>query len=201
MTKRKVLKPGIAAGINSGCPFCLARTTGLPKVKDRIQILTDYRAGLKGTVVETPPSISLRKGEFLVQFDHDRPEIQQKVSLERDLILIGFTSEEPIPIWAPPITLREATELDNAVIQFCQRGFSGNRWKPHLLSFYEIIKRVWSKRLPVEAKEVWAILEAHGVPQLYKKRLTELFHDGRNLLEYAIGRKPIKKKGVPPVLS
>ena len=196
MTKRKVLKPGIAAGINSGCPFCLARTTGQLKVNERIIILNDYRAGLVGTVVETPPSLSLRKGEFLVQFDHDQPEVQQRVSLERDLILVGFTSEEPMPSWVPPIMLCDAAELDDAVIQFCQKGFSANRWKPHALSFYEIIRRVWSQRLPIDAKEVWGILEAHGVPQLYKKRLTELFHDGINLLIYACGRKPIKKKRV-----
>jgi hypothetical protein len=196
MNGRKATVPGVKAGVDSGCLFCLARTAPLPEVGARIQILTDYRAGLMGRVVETPPSLPLRKGELLVQFDHEPSRIQHTVSLERDLI--GVNSEVPTPIWAPPISLREAAELDDVIVKFCERGFSAKIWKPHLPTFYEVIRRVWHNRLPLEGTDIWSILEAHGVPQKYKKRLTELYQDGRDLLVYAIGRKPIKKKRVAP---
>ncbi len=196
MNGRKALAPGVEAGIDSGCPFCLARTAPLPNVGARIQILTDYRAGLMGAVVETRPSLPLGKGELLVQFDHDPPGIHCIVSLERDLVAVN--SEVPTPIWAPPISLREAAELDDVIVKFCRSSFSLKSWKPHVPTFYEVIRRVWHNRLPLEGTDMWSILEAHGVPQKYKKRLTELYQDGRDLLVYAIGRKPIKKKRIAP---
>ena len=197
MNGRKASAPGMEAGIDSGCPFCLARTALLPEVGARIQILTGYRAGLMGRVVKTPSSLPLRNREpFLVQFDHDPPGIQQTVSLEGDLI--GFNSEVLTPIWAPPISLREAAELDDVIVKFCERGFSAKSWKQHLPTFYKVIRHVWHNRLPLEGTDIWSILEAHGAPQKYKKRLTDLYQDGRDLLVYAIGRKPIKKKRIAP---
>jgi hypothetical protein len=200
MNGRKASVPGVEAGIESGCLFCLARTASLPEVGTRIQILTGYRAGLTGRVVKTPPSLPLRKEEpFLVQFDHDPPGVQHTVSLERDLI--GFNSKVPTPIWAPPISLRDAAELDNLIVKFCERTFSAKGSKPHLPTFYyEVIRHVWHNRLPLEGTDIWSILEAHGVPKKFKKRLTDLFQDGRDLLVYAIGREPIEKKRVVPFL-
>jgi hypothetical protein len=196
MPDRKAEMPGVAAGIISGCPFCLARTTSLPGVGDRIRVLTDFRAGLVGIVVETPPNLPLRRGEFLVQFDHDPPNTQQIVSLERDLIV--YSLEVPVPIWAPPISLCEAAELDKVLIKFCKKSLSQNHWKPYLPAFYEIIRHIWYNRLPIEGTEMWALLEAHGVAERWKRRLTQLYEDGRGLLVYAIGRRPIKKKRVLP---
>jgi len=197
MNCRKASHPGVEAGIHSGCPFCLARTAPFPEVGVRIQILTGYRAGLMGAVVKPPPGLPFRNGElFLVQFDHDPPGIHNTVSLEHDLI--SFPSEVPTPIWAPPISLREAAELDDVIVKFCEKRFSTNSSKPQLPTFYELIRHVWRNRLPLEGTDIWPILEAHGAPRKYKKRLIELYQFGRDLLVYTIGRKPIKKKRVAP---
>lgn len=193
-----MVRSGLSAGRKSGCPFCLARNGDLPKVGEKIRLLSDYRAGRTMKVVEAPSELPLRPGEILVEVDDDEPGFQQVVHTEWELI--ETLPGPPTPAWAPSISLREAEELDRIVLKCCDQSTGDSRQTSNLQPFYDLIRHVWQRRLPIEPKEIWAVLEAHGVPSNLRNRLIKLYKEGRELLVYAAGRKPIKKKRVPPLL-
>lgn len=168
----------------------------MPKVGETIRILGDYRAGVIGTVVPSPPLLAAEPHIIVIRVDDDPPEVTQMVNTRSELIerLPG----PPVPDWVPPISLKEAEELDSRVVPFCEKSMSSKGWRPNLPYFYAIIRYVWYKRLPLEPSEIWQVLHAHGVPRNWQIRLTSLFREGRDLLVFAEGRKPVKKKRVHP---
>lgn len=105
----------------------------------------------------------------------------------------------PTPNWAPPLCLEDAAELDSVVVYFCEKSVRNGKRHLDWSAFFEIIRRIWTRRLPIESHELWTVLHAHGVPQRWEKRLTDFFTKGRDLLVYAVGKKPIKKKRVTPL--
>lgn len=184
--------PGFPAGKKSGCRFCLANDYGPPKIGERIRVLSDYMAGKTGTVVPSPPELSLKPEIIIVQMDDEPPEIQTMVN--REHYLTELLPGAPVPEWEPPIPMRDLAELDKIVVRFCEESIWGRRKEPDWLLFYNLIGYVWYKRLPLEPDEIGAILYAHGVPENWRKRLISLFRHGRELLVSVVGRKPIKKK-------
>jgi len=196
-TKKGIAQSGWWSGRDSGCPFCLARNQALPKIGERIRFLSDFRAGQIGVVIESPSSIPLRPGEFLVEMDGELAGHQQMVHAELDLFepLPGT----PVPAWAPPISLREAEELDRIVISLCDESTWDYNRLPSMPLFYALIRHVWWKRLPIEPEEMWQFLEAHGAPSRWRNQLMRLYREGRELLIYSMGRKPVKKKRVSPL--
>jgi hypothetical protein len=192
-----MLSPGMLAGTKFGCPFCLAKSTGVPKVGETIRKLGGYRPGLVGTVVPTPPLLVDEPHIIVIRVDNEPPDVTWMVNTRSELI--ERWPGPPVPDWAPPIPLVEAKDLDDLVVQFCERSMSSRSWRPNLPYFYSIIRYIWYKRLPLEPLEVWEVLQAHGVPKNWQVRLTSLFKEGRDLLVFAEGRKPIKKKRVQPL--
>jgi hypothetical protein len=79
-------------------------------------------------------------------------------------------------------------------------SFVNGKWKINWDSLNEVIRKIWLSRLPLEPNELWLILKAHGAPERSEAKIVEFYERGRNLLVYAIGRKPIKKKRVEPLL-
>ena len=119
------LKPGVISGEASGCPFCLARRSPTPKLGQRVRILTDYRAGLTGEVVSLPESLKGQLSEAIaVHMDTDPPEASQLVYLGQDLIEI--LPSVLVPLWAPPLSLQDAAELESFVIDFCCESYQGH---------------------------------------------------------------------------
>jgi hypothetical protein len=139
-------------GRNSGCPFCLAMNNDLPKVGERIRFLSDYRAGQVGEVIESPSSIPMRSREFLVKVNGDLPGHQQIVNAAMDLFenLPGA----PVPVWAPPISLREAEELHRIILKLCDETNWDDNRLPNLQLFYALIHHIWLRRLPIEPGEI-----------------------------------------------
>ena len=101
--------------------------------------------------------------------------------------------------WLPPLNLREAAELDEVVVTVCRRFLELGAGKWHRGAYYRLINHCWRKRLPLSEDEVWAILAAHGMPKKFEKEARRAYLEGTELLVYAHGRKPIKKKRVSPL--
>lgn len=184
------IKDVVENGKKSGCPFCKYRFRDLPKVGERIRFWSDFQIGQIGTVVPIPKNLQLRQNEIVVSIDNEYYDCT--VSLDRDLI--GALPDAPIPEWLPPMPLREAEELDRAVIWFCSTSSWKPRPKPDWQAFRSLTQFIWQKRFPIELHELMAILIAHGVPNKSSDDLARYFNYGRELLISVAGRKPIKKK-------
>jgi len=187
--------PGRPYGALPGCPFCQSLPASALEPGARFRFLTGSQAGRMGTVLSPLPP-PYPQGEGRAQMDQDPPHWQQR--------LLSFDLAERLPIpeiptWAPPIELREAAELDEVVVRFCEASFVAGEWTISRPWFYEIIRHIWRKRLPLSASELWKVLGAHGVPDRFERTLMELFQNGRDLLVHAVGRKPIRKKRVTPL--
>ena len=200
MPRKKTVVPGQFEGFLGGCPFCTARRKGPPESGARFCIITGYNAGKTGTVVEVaklPFGEPVWPYEFLAQMDEDPPNIQRRIRL--DISLIQVLPFAPPPKWAPPLCLREAGELDHAVVEFCEKSCTAERWNINWPAFYEIIRIVWNNRLPLEPTDFWPVLNAHGIPKKWKRELLEMYEKGREILIYCFGKSPIKKKRVAPL--
>lgn len=188
------------SGISSGCPFCKATMLVMPKPGDLIRILTGYDAGIVVRVVGNRYNIPLRKGQFEIRNDNDPPGWTRITSGEgRERILFEYMPPSPTPHWAPPIRLRYAGELDEAVIRFWGKGLRRDGTFEPIPVFYEVIRYIWYNRLPLNSEELWAVLRAHGIDDKWKNRLTQLYQEGMDLLIYATGRKPFKNRRVEPL--
>jgi len=89
------LSPGTSAGATSGCPFCLAKSTGVPKVGETIRILGDFRAGVVGTVVPSPPLLAAELHMIVIRVDDDPPEVTQMVNTRS--VLMERSPGPPVP--------------------------------------------------------------------------------------------------------
>ena len=148
-------------------------------------------------VVPIPQGISLRPLDIALQMNDDSLSIQEIVSLQWDLV--EPVPGSPVPSWSPPISLKDAGELDSVVVEFCEKSTSlqSFNWP----TFYEFIRLVWKKRLPLTSNEIWLLFEAHGASFKFKKFVVDFYQKGTELLIYVAGRKPIKKKRVQPLLA
>lgn len=133
--------------------------------------------------------------QFPAQFDDEPGEF--RLILGHDLIQL--LPAPPPPSWAPPLCLQDAAELDSVVVDFCDKSYHDGEWVLDWLAFYEIVRTIWTKRLPIQSRELWAVLHAHGVPEKWRRKLSEFFTKGRDLLLYSVGKSPIKKKRIEPL--
>lgn len=196
MPRSVVHKPGLECGASNGRPFCRSKRTDLPEVGTRFRFLADYKAGRRGTVVQSPAPPPLDQNECLAQMDDDPQHWQTRV-LPWDVI--EYLPAPAPPNWAPPVELAVAAELDSKIVKFCEAGNREGEWSVDWPVFYFVIRFVWSKRLPLQPDEMWALMEAHGVPIEFKDELSEFFDKGRDLLVQAVGKKPVKKRRVEPL--
>lgn len=187
--------PGRPHGSLRGCPFCQSLPASALEPGWRFRFLTGPHAGRSGTVLSPlPPPYPQDEGR--AQMDEDPPHWQQRLL---SFYLAERLPAPDIPAWAPPIELREAAELDEVIVRFCEASFSTGEWATSRPWFHEVIRHVWRKRLPLSAAELWKVLSAHGVPARFEKPLMEFFENGRDLLVHVVRRKPIKKKRVTPL--
>jgi hypothetical protein len=189
--------PGRAEGALSGCPFCIAASQAIPEFGTRFRIISGFKVGEEGTVVEWPKDFTPIPNQFPAQLDNEPGQF--RMILENELIQI--LPAPPVPAWAPPLCLQDAADLDLAVVHFCNKSFHDGNWDLDWSAFYEVIRTVWAKRLPIESREVWSVLNAHGVPERWRRGLSDFFTKGRDLLIYSAGKGPIKKKRVEPLSS
>ena len=197
MNKDLSIVPGQIEGFLSGCPFCGSQRIGIPEIGTRFLIIAGLFSGSTGTVVEWPEGFPKIENEFLAQLDHDPPNMQTRVSTQRQAI--QEIPRPPTPLWSPPVCSDETSKIDEAVVRFCEKSYCVGQWKIDWNSFNGVIYTVWYYRLPLTPIELWRVLEAHGVPKRSEKSLIGFFEKARDLLVYSAGRKPIKKKRVSPL--
>jgi hypothetical protein len=182
-------------GCLSGCPFCIASSLGIPKIGTQFRIISGFKVGEKGTVVKWPKNFTSIPNQFPAQLDNEPGEF--RIILENELIQL-LPAPAP-PSWAPPLCLQDAADLDSVLVNFCNKSFQDGEWDLDWSAFYEIVRTIWTKRLPIESRELWAILNAHGVPEKWRRKLSEFFTKGRDLLIYSAGKSPIRKKRIEPL--
>ena len=183
--------PGQIEGFLAGCPICTARTKRVLDMGARFTILSGYGAGTSGTIIGEPDAYSSRPREHLAQMDDESPNIKRR--LDTDITLVQILPAPPAPTWFPSIPIADAIPVDAALVDFCRKSCPVLRkcsidWP----AFYELIRIIWVSRLPIEPLELWAMLDAHGVPKNWKLRLTKFFSQGRELLVHVGGKRPIK---------
>jgi len=188
--------PGRRKGSSSGCPFCKNARFTLPQVGIRFRVLSGFQTGRAGVVVESPAPPPLPPTEFIAQMDGDLPDVQRRILPSE--IIEPFPFAVP-PEWAPPLSLQAASELDSVIVTFCEAGAEGDQWIMKWPFYYEVIRFIWHRRLPIEANELWRVLCAHGAPDRFETELSDFFVKGRELLIHAFGKKPVKKKRVKPL--
>jgi hypothetical protein len=132
-------------------------------------------------------------GTFLIHADGD--DLIYEQSVDPGLTLFTLTPDSfTLPDWFPPFSLRECVELHSVVISFINRCIGANGWIWNRTYYYEVIRFCWLHRLPLDSAEVWQMLNMHGVPSACEGEAQRLFFEGTELLVYANGRRPIKKK-------
>jgi len=190
----------VLAGQKSNCPFCTARLGVKPDLGARIIILNDFRAGMTGTVSNADLDHRFPMTAFLLVADEDNPGVEQIVNTEHDLVA-PVDSQTPLPSWLPPLALRDAAELDEVAVWFCDRCSASGQFVWDRTSYYEVIRFCWRRRFPLTPDEVCSVLCAHGLPLEFVVEANSRFFEGTELLVYTHGRKPIKKKRVKRLLG
>ena len=178
----------LRAGVRSRCPFCIIKTEEPPKVGEHVRIVAGPMLGKTGIVMEPPAS--LPPDYIILGSEHGPSDVQLRVNLKRDLV--QRLPENPPPDWALPISLRSAAELDGLIIHFCDKSFDSVDWVIDWRSFYDIIIYCWNNNLPIKPEELWAVLQAHGVPTRLSDEIQEFYQKASALLIRATRRKPFK---------
>ena len=134
MTEGRAIVPGEIEGFLSGCPFCTSYRIGIPEVGTRFRIISGLHTGATGAVVDWPKNVPSIDSEFLTQLDCDPPEVQTRVS--RKWQMIQTIPPSPAPGWSLPFCLKDASELDRAVVKFCAKSFRHGKWRIDWNSFW-----------------------------------------------------------------
>lgn len=187
----------ISYGRKSGCPFCTAMENYNFVTGDRIRLLSGSRAGKQATVLDRPKIFSNDPKMLLVQMDEDDSAAQQMVNLKFEIV--EHAPYLPVPSWSPPLSIRKTYELHKFIIEFCEKNSPGSSKKIDLTSLYILTWRIWNKRLPLDARETWVLLETHGVPPQWKSALINIMTHCKALLLTVNGKKPIKKYLAEPM--
>lgn len=189
----RTLSP-IRAGVAAECPFCIVRLSPEPEPGVRVRMLSGFRTGNDGTIVPFPPDYPDHPNGtvIMLHYDGDLPTTTYTVFYKRDLVC-PYPLPQP-PTWMPPLSLRDAGELENEIFDFVCRCFWGGTWEMAWPRFYSLIANIWRKRLPVSGAEVWRLASLHGLPSAWKSDIETIFEHGREILIMAEGRRPIKKK-------
>lgn len=189
---------GRSDGALSGCPFCrTVASPTFPPVGTRIRTLSGIDIGRSGTVTQSPLREPLPRNEIIALMDGDPETAEIRIGLKE---FERLPASDP-PNWAPPISLRDASDLETLVIYLCEKGNSPAGWTIHWTAYYEVISAIWRRRIPITGDELWSVLHAHGIHDRFAPDLKEFFTRGRDLLIAANGRKPGKKKRTKPFFS
>jgi hypothetical protein len=207
----------VKKGLSSGCPFCKALNyTESPKIGDKIRILTEFMAGLIGEVIgdenalpirdsSSPPDefstnriVYFRPGGIIVHVNGS--EYHTFLDIKDDLL--EPEPFFPVPDWAPPISFSWAAAFHCFIMKICNESFSDGKWKFNRFALILPITYILNRRLPIDPVEFWAILEAHGFPLKWEKRLVTLYEDCKKVVRIYhfmnSGRNYTPKKRVLP---
>jgi hypothetical protein len=159
---------------------------------EEVMVLSGMFTGMRAKVVPPPYPGWLPKGEILLEPLDAADETQYRFRPGADIAqrLPGLDR----PDWFPPVSLKDAAELHDAILRFCLRHDWDRGANVDPVQLYIFVDRVWRARLPLEPREVATLFERHGLPESLRLEIVNLFQYCRDVLVTVVGRKPIKKK-------
>jgi hypothetical protein len=190
-------RPPLSKGIDSGCPFCLAKCDQRPSLGQKILFLNSGDVGQFGCRIEDKHN-SVRFDQFLVKMDYEIDEnISRVVTPLYDLFLIEPIA--PPPGWMLPLSIEDALSVHENMLRGLDYEADPSGESPLRHLCYPIVTGTWWRRLPLSADDIWPMLQAHNFFQSTKKDFATLFDFGNRVLVRARGRPAIKRKRMPPL--
>lgn len=181
----------VSFAVPGQCPFCVAIASPPLNSGEEIMILSGVFTGLRARVLPPPYPDWLPPGEILLEpLGSDRTQYRFNQRAEIAQRLPGLDR----PHWFPPISLKDAADLHDAILRFCLRQDFDHATRVDPIQLYIFVERVWRARLPLEPEEVGTLLERHGLPEQLRAEGVDLFRHCRDVLVMAVGRRPIKNK-------
>lgn len=132
------------------------------------------------------------------QFDSKCPAF--RASLSTDLFRC-LPLDSPIPDWWPPFDVKLSFILDEAAVWFCNLSFIGQQFDLSIPRVSRLCAIVWEAKIDIKAKEMSALLVAHGMPITMCKQFEEWFEVGITSLVSGRGREAIKKYRQPSAIQ
>ena len=178
--------PASIAGVESECPYCIARHIDHYRVNDSAVMLQARDAG---RLLRYKSSID---GGPVDQFEWlDEPNARLRLMREHCLTLP--LEVLTVPLWLPGLSLRNCFVVDEIVVWFCSEGAAGRGflWEDDRL--IEIARTLWQRRLPIQPPELAKVLLAHGMPDRYQAKAQHLFQFAISTLVASHGRPALKK--------
>jgi hypothetical protein len=178
--------PAAQKGVESDCPFCIARHIDHYRRGDQAIVMQGRHAGrllIYGS--------SQSDGKIDQFCWHDEPKNQMRFN--RDIQLTLPIEVVTVPFWLPKLSLRNCFIIDELATWFCNMSAAGDRfhWNSDLI--IEVVRTCWRKRLPIDAIELTRVLLAHGMPEVYQEKFEVLFNFAMKTLIHSEGRSPLKK--------
>lgn len=176
----------VARGSASGCAFCKARFNKSAPLQGEILLLNGFDAGQRGEVIESGDdwvTIVCRMENGTARF------------VDPFLSLFSIVPLPAKPSWFPPLDIRDAFIVDEAVVWFldqCQPDRKAFEWSA--VGFDEVIRTCWERRIPILPSEIVAVLTAHGLPHSFAERANCAYENGLRLLVHTHRRSPIKSR-------
>ena len=178
--------PGSIAGVNSECPFCIARHIDQYRPGDIGVMMQMSDAGRLLRYCPTNPTIGEEVFEWL-------SEPGKPMRLMREHWLTLPIEVLTVPFWLPALSLRNCFILDELAVWFRTESSAGGGFHWQDGRIIELARVCWEKKLPVTSEEVGKLLLAHGMPELYQSQAEHLFDFAQRTLIAARGRKPVLK--------
>lgn len=188
---RQALVQATETGSRSNCPFCRGRMITSVSVGDRVILLRGADTGKEATVTAER---GFNSDEFLVHFDTEPANQETRVSYSRDKF--SFTPIGQLPDWLCQLSIDDLSAVDEAVVQTAILFAAAKvpSWSVDVL--LPIISVVRSRRLPVNATDLWLTFEAHGFSSKLRKSFEKHFNFAIEILVVMCGRPPIKRKRI-----
>jgi hypothetical protein len=178
--------PGSIAGVNSDCPYCIARHISDYRINDLAVMLQASSAGRLLRYKSSNADGVVDQFEWL-----DDPTANMRLMREHWLTLP--IEALTVPFWLPKLSLRNCFVIDEVAVWFCSESAAGTgfHWDDDRL--IEIARTLWHRRLPILPTELSKVLLAHGMPEQYQATAEHLFQFAVSTL-VATHRRPALKK-------
>jgi hypothetical protein len=106
-------------------------------------------------------------------------------------------SQFAVPSWMPSVSIDDNAALHESLRSHLSEAIVAGNAIAVGNALREFIYTCWQRRLPLDGKAIWPMLEAHGVDQHLKNAVGDVFDFGIDLLRSTQGRPPVKRKLMP----
>ena len=186
----------IGNGAVRGCPFCRATFHMPPQVGERVFFLSGLSVGTWATVV--PIDRPTEDVEFWVQ---RRGETTLRTICGRQDQVVPVEAFE-IPKWLPPLCIEDSFYVHLSawgLLSLPESEEGGIDLSGVMQAVNATVACCWSRRLPLTGMDIWHLVSAHGVPNIYKAPICQIFDAGMKLLVSTNGKVPNQRRRMSPL--